>query len=146
VQPVADIGQLVRESQVVVTTTPTREPWFKAEWLHPGLHVTAVGADGEHKQELEARVFARADRIVCDNRTQCARLGELHHALDAGVLRPESTVTELGALTAGAASGRSSETEITVCDLTGVGVQDTTIAVQTYAAAVELGLGTCFEV
>ena len=54
VQPVPDAADVVRESQVVVTTTPTREPWLRAEWLHPGLHITAVGADGEHKQELHA--------------------------------------------------------------------------------------------
>lgn len=146
VQPVADIGQLVREAQVVVTTTPTREPWLKPEWLHPGLHITAVGADGEHKQELHAQVFSRVDRIVCDSRAQCVRLGELHHAIATGVLAPDAPVTELGALTAGTASGRSTETEITICDLTGVGVQDTTIAVQAYAQAVELGLGTHFDV
>jgi len=146
VQPVADIGQLVREAQIVVTTTPTREPWLEAEWLHPGLHITAVGADGEHKQELNAKVFARADRVVCDSRAQCARLGELHHALAAGVLGPDSAITELGALTAGTAIGRSSEAEITICDLTGVGVQDTTIAVQAYDNALRLGLGTYFEV
>jgi ornithine cyclodeaminase len=62
------------------------------------------------------------------------------------VLAPDAPVTELGALTAGTASGRSTETEITICDLTGVGVQDTTIAVQAYAQAVELGLGTHFDV
>jgi ornithine cyclodeaminase len=146
VQPVPDAADVVRESQVVVTTTPTREPWLRAEWLHPGLHITAVGADGEHKQELHAEVFARADRIVCDSRAQCSRLGELHHAFAAGVLQPDHPVVELGALTSGAATGRERDTEITICDLTGVGVQDTTIAVQAHGKALELGLGTSFEV
>jgi ornithine cyclodeaminase len=146
VEPMPDAASVVRASQVVVTTTPTREPWLRAEWLHPGLHITAVGADGEHKQELHADAFSRAGRIACDSRAQCSRLGELHHAYAAGVLAPDHAVTELGALTGGAATGREREDEITICDLTGVGVQDTTIAVQTYGKAIELGLGTSFEV
>jgi ectoine utilization protein EutC len=146
VQPMPDVADVVRESQVVVTTTPTREPWLRAEWLHPGLHITAVGADGEHKQELHADVFARADRIVCDSLKQCSRLGELHHAYGAGVLASDHPVTEIGALTSGVATGRERDAEITVCDLTGVGVQDTTIAVQVHGKAIELGLGSSFKV
>ena len=146
VYPMPDVAGVVRESQFVVTTTPTREPWLRAEWLHTGLHITAVGADGEHKQELHADVFARADRVACDSLVQCSRLGELHHAYAAGVLAQDHPVTELGALTSGIATGRERDDEITICDLTGVGVQDTTIAVQAYGQAIELGLGTSFEV
>jgi ectoine utilization protein EutC len=141
----ASIEDLVQQSQLVVTTTPTREPYLRAEWLHPGLHVTAVGADGEHKQELHAEVFARADRIACDSRRQCFKLGELHHAVDAGIVRPDGDVVELGELIGGSQRGRASDDEITICDLTGVGVQDTTIAVQTFQTAQELKLGTSFE-
>ena len=141
----ASMEDVVRQSQLVVTTTPTREPYLRAEWLHPGLHVTAVGADGEHKQELHADVFARADRIACDSRRQCFKLGELHHAVDAGIVRAEGEVVELGELIGGSQRGRASDDEITICDLTGVGVQDTTIAVQTFQTAQELKLGTSFE-
>lgn len=136
---------VVRESQFVVTTTPSREPWLRAEWLHAGLHVTAVGADGEHKQELEAACFARAGPIACDSRQQCARLGELHHALEAGTVDDMAQVTELGELTGGLKPGRVNDAEITICDLTGVGVQDTTIAIETLRRARELNLGRTFE-
>jgi ectoine utilization protein EutC len=136
--------QVVCESQFVVTTTPTRKPWLRAEWLHAGLHVTAVGADGEHKQELEAACFAHAGRIACDSRRQCAQLGELHHALEAGTLDDMAHVTELGELTGGLKPGRANDSEITICDLTGVGVQDTTIAVETLRRARELELGRPF--
>ncbi len=139
------VEQVVRESQFVVTTTPTREPYLRAEWLHPGLHITAVGADGEHKQEIHATCFARADRIACDSRWQCARLGELHHAIDAGVIGDVERVSELGELTAGRRDGRANDAEITLCDLTGVGVQDTTIAVEAIRRAMELNLGRPFE-
>jgi len=140
------VEAVVRESQFVVTTTPAREPYLRAEWLHPGLHVTAVGADGEHKQELHSDCFARANRIACDNRKQCFRIGELHHAIDAGHVRIDGDIVELGELTGGVQRGRASEDEITLCDLTGVGVQDTTIAVAAMRAAQELKLGKPFDV
>ncbi|MBT3397222.1 MAG: ornithine cyclodeaminase family protein, partial [Alphaproteobacteria bacterium] len=78
-----DAETVVRNSQVVVTTTPAHEPYLRADWLHPGLHITSMGSDAEHKQELHADVFAHADRIFCDKRSQVFRLGELHHAFDA---------------------------------------------------------------
>ena len=145
VEIAASAEEVVRGSQFVATTTPTREPWLRADWLHPGLHLTAVGADGEHKQELEADCFGRADRIACDSRRQCARLGELQHALEAGTVSDMTQVTELGELTGDRQSGRASDTEITICDLTGVGVQDTTIAVETLRRAQELQLGRSLE-
>jgi ornithine cyclodeaminase/alanine dehydrogenase-like protein (mu-crystallin family) len=112
---------------VVITCTASTEPLLRAEWLQPGAHVTAVGSDGPDKQELDAGVLARADLIVVDSRDQCARLGELHHAIEAGVARLEDAV-EIGDAAAGRAPGRTSEDQLTVCDLTGVGVQDVAAA------------------
>jgi ornithine cyclodeaminase len=86
-------------------------------------------------------VFARADRIVCDRKSQVFRLGELHHALVAGIVSENDEIIELGELTSGIKPGRRSEEEITVCDLTGVGVQDTQIARLAYHRAVDKGLG-----
>jgi ectoine utilization protein EutC len=137
--------QVVRESQFVVTTTPSREPYLRAEWLHPNLHVTAVGADGEHKQELFADALGRADRLACDSRQQCFALGELHHALDARIIERDADIAELGEICNGTRSGRASDGEISICDLTGVGVQDTAIAVLCLRRALALGLGTRFE-
>jgi len=129
-----------------VTTTPSREPYLKAEWLHPGLHITCMGSDAEHKQELYADVFGHADRLVCDRKSQCFRLGELHHALEAGVISEQSQIAELGELTSGRISGRQRDDEITICDLTGVGVQDTAIALLAYERALGKGLGIGIEV
>lgn len=142
--PARDYEEVVRQSEVVVTTTPAHEPYLKADWLHPGLHLTCMGSDSEEKQELDVQVFRRVDRIVCDRKSQSFRLGELHHALVAGVISEDSEVTELGEISAGLKPGRQSETEITVCDLTGVGVQDTAIARLAYQRAVAKGLGTDF--
>lgn len=133
--------QVVRNSELVVTTTPAKEPLIKAEWLHPGLHITAMGSDAEHKQELEAEVLAAADKVVCDTKAQCSRLGELHHALESGVLRDDRSVTELGDITSGQASGRDNERQITVCDLTGTGVQDTAIALFAYEEMTKRSIG-----
>ena len=136
--------RVFRQSQFVATTTPSREPYAKAEWLHPGMHITAMGADGEHKQELFAEVLGKADRIVCDRKSQCFHQGELHHAIKEGILTEDSDITEIGELTSGIKSGRQDEQEISICDLTGVGVQDTTIAVLCYQKAISSGLGTPF--
>lgn len=140
-----DPEAVVRESQVVVTTTPSREPYLRPEWLHPGLHITAMGADAETKQELFAETLGRADRLVCDRKSQCFRLGELHHGLEAGVLAEDSPITELGEITSDQARGREDEDEITICDLTGTGVQDTVIASLGYQKAKEAGLGVEIE-
>ena len=120
--------QVVKESDIVVTTTPSRHPYLKADWLHPGLHITAMGSDGVGKQELYPQVFARADVVACDQKSQCFRLGELQHALAAGIVNKDSLIVELGDLILGRHVGRESDNQITVCDLTGVGVQDTAIA------------------
>ena len=135
------VETVVRNSDVVVTCTPAREPYLKAEWLHPGLHITAMGSDSEEKQELHADVLGQADLIVCDSKSQCFRLGELHHGLAEGVISRDDEIAELGDLTAGRKPGRRMDEEITICDLTGVGVQDTAIALLATRKATEKGLG-----
>lgn len=136
---------VVRQSDVVVTSTPARSPLIRAEWLHPGLHITAMGSDAEEKNELDPRVLARADRFVCDRRSQSITLGELHHAVESGVLSAEEAVDELGEITSGQKPGREREDQITVCDLTGTGAQDTAIALHAYRLALTRGYGTTLE-
>ncbi len=136
------IEQLVRESQVVVSTTSSREALVRAEWLHPGLHITAMGADLAGKQELDPQVLAQADLLVCDRKSQCAAMGELQHALAAGLLSEDSPIPELGEVTSGRVPGRRSADDVTVCDLTGTGVQDTAIALVAYRKCAQRGLGT----
>jgi ornithine cyclodeaminase len=116
------------EADVLMTTTPAREPLVRAEWLHPGQHVTALGSDSPGKQELDPGCLARADLLVVDRVTQCAAFGELRHALDAGGVRADRVHAELGEVVAGVKPGRTSNEQITIADLTGVGFQDTAIA------------------
>jgi len=121
------VEEAVRGADVVVTVTPSTAPLVAAEWLEPGTHVTAVGSDEPTKQELDAAVLARASVVAVDDRRQTASFGELHHAIAAG-LRSADDVVTLGELLEGAAPGRATDEEITVADLTGVGVQDAAIA------------------
>ena len=137
--------RLVGESEVVITCTPSREPLLDAAWLHPGLHLSAVGADLPGKQELDPRILGAADRVVCDRRTQCFAMGELQHARAAGLALEGDAVSELGEITSGRAPGRRSEREITVCDLTGTGVQDTAIAHHALCRTRERGVGLRIE-
>ena len=136
------IEEALADAQIAVTTTPSREPLIHESMLHPGLHITAMGADAEHKNELAPNVIAEADLFVCDKHEQSARLGELHHAVGAGVVPEDMPVTELGDLVAGTKPGRQSDEAITVCDLTGTGAQDTAIATYALAVALENSFGT----
>ncbi len=145
--PVAAIDRIedaVQGADVVITVTPAREPLLRAEWIEPGTHITAVGSDGPDKQELDVDVLARADLVVADRLSQCVQLGEIHHAVGAGRLRADSCV-ELGAIVAGDQPGRTADSQITVADLTGVGVQDAAIASATLQAARARGFGTPIE-
>ncbi len=125
---------LVRGAQLIVTTTPSTAPLVMAEWLRPGTHITAVGCDGPHKQELEAQVFGRADRVIADSLSQCLERGDLAHGVRAGCVSADAVV-ELGAVASGEAPGRSHDGEISVVDLTGVAVQDIYAAVAVLEAA-----------
>lgn len=142
VEVAESVDQLVRASQVVVTTTSSSEALIQADCLHAGLHITAMGSDLNGKQELAPEALLQADRVVCDRKSQCFVMGELQHALSAGLLSEESELFELGEMTAGSVQGRISPDDITICDLTGTGVQDTAIAHLAYQKARELGLGT----
>ena len=117
-----------READLLVTATPARAPLVQAEWLRPGQHVTALGSDSPGKQELDAGCLTLADLVVVDRLTQCAAFGELRHALDAGLLRPDRVHAELGEIVAGVKPGRTTAQQLTIADLTGVGFQDTAIA------------------
>lgn len=141
----ADAERAVTGADIIVTTTPSNRPLVKAQWLSPGQHLTAMGSDAEHKNEVDPRLVIRADAYVADRLSQTRKLGELHHAIEAGLVAPDQEFPELGQVVAGLAPGRSSEDEITYADLTGTGIQDTAIATLAYARARASGAGTRFE-
>jgi ornithine cyclodeaminase len=122
-----DTDEVLRMCNLVVTTTPSTEPLARARQLQSGTHITAVGSDTPHKQELESEILQRADIVVADSLAQCLHRGEIHQAIEAGAISQDKVV-ELGHVIAGEAEGRASESQITVADLTGVAVQDMAIA------------------
>lgn len=139
------IEQCVRESQVVVSTTPASEALIRSDYLHPGLHITAMGSDAPGKNELEPGVILHAERFVCDRLSQSRSNGELRTAIQQGLLAAEAVFDELGEICAGQKPGRENEQQITVCDLTGTGVQDTAIASHALTVATRQGLGTVIQ-
>jgi ectoine utilization protein EutC len=128
-------------SDIVVTTTMSTAPLVMASWIDKGVHVTAMGSDSPEKQELETGVLGKADKIVVDSLTQCAKLGEVHHALADGTIAEKDVHAELGEVLLGKKPGRVSEDEITVCDLTGLAVQDVVISQLVYRRALKKGIG-----
>ncbi|HZB01179.1 MAG TPA: ornithine cyclodeaminase family protein [Actinomycetota bacterium] len=130
----SSVREAVEGADVVITCTAARESLVIDDWLEPGVHVTAVGSDGPGKQELDRGVLAAADLVVADSRDQCARLGELQHSPD-----QLARTVELGEICAGLRRGREDPAQKTVCDLTGLGVQDVAAAALVMARAGDRG-------
>jgi ornithine cyclodeaminase len=134
VNDLPSVREAIEGADVVITCTAARAPLVEAAWLAEGAHVTAVGSDGLDKQELDPDIVRAADVLVVDSLDQCSRLGELQHAPD-----QIARAVELGSVCAGEAPGRTGETQLTVCDLTGVGVQDVAAANEVMAGAGDRG-------
>jgi ornithine cyclodeaminase/alanine dehydrogenase-like protein (mu-crystallin family) len=121
------VREAVEAADILVTTTASREPLVRAEWLRPGTHVTAMGSDFPYKRELDVDVLARADVIVADSVADCAEVGEIHHGIGTGAIRREAVV-ELSAVLAGTAEGRTGPKQITIADQCGLGAYDAAMA------------------
>ncbi|NIY48484.1 NAD(P)-binding domain-containing protein [Cedecea colo] len=118
--------ECARNASVIVTATPSATPLVRAEWVRPGTHITAVGADSPGKQELDAAILTAAACILVDSASQCGAYGELSHLQEEH--RAGSKVIELGSLLTDNAQYVRRDTDITVADLTGLGVQDAQIS------------------
>lgn len=127
-----DLPDGVANADVVITATPSTTPLIESEWLVAGQHITAMGSDQPNKQELDPSCIVRADLYVPDRQSQTAVQGELHHAIDAGLVDSRRQYAELGDVVAGRSEGRTSANQITIADLTGLGLQDTAIAILAY--------------
>src|SRR5262249_16216760 len=100
VEPVADLRNAVRQSDICVTCTPSKQHFLEGEFVMPGTFIAAVGADSEDKQELDPQLAA-SNKVVVDLLEQCASIGELHHALDRGLITRQNVYAELGEIIAG---------------------------------------------
>lgn len=146
VEPAPDLAAAVRASDVVVTCTPSRRFFLERRMIASGTFIAAVGADNPDKQELEPELLAAtASKVVADVLDQCAAMGEIHHALEAGLLTSEDVHAELADLVTGRKSGRSAREEVTIFDSTGTALEDVAAAAIVYRKAVGTGAGARFD-
>jgi len=140
IQPSTDLEETVRGADVIVTVTPARSPIIKDDWIVPGTHITALGADKKGDQEIEGAILARA-RIFVDDIRQCRTDGEINVPLSEGLITEADIAGEIGEVITGAKPGRTSDDEITVFDSTGIALQDSATVPKEYERAVAAGVG-----
>jgi alanine dehydrogenase len=136
----ADVDGAVSKSDLIVTCTPSNKYFLRRESVRAGTFIAAVGADNETKQELDPSLLAENTTIV-DVLDQSASIGELHHALEAGLMTRSDVCAELGEVVAGIKSGRTSADEIVVFDSTGMALQDVMAAAMVYERAKQRSIG-----
>lgn len=141
ITPVDNIVDYSRQCDIIVTCTPAKKYFLNAEHIPPGTFVAAVGADNEHKQEIEPGLL-KTIKVVTDSTDQCATIGELHHAIDAGIMNKSEVYAELGEIIAGIKEGRKSESEIILFDSTGTALQDIAAAAIVYEKALGSSVST----
>ena len=130
----ANAEHVVRRSDIVLTVTPATDPVLEAEWVQPGTHISAMGADNSGKQELPVDLFSRASLFV-DHAPQAAVIGEAQHLVSLGLTTVERLAQRaIGTLLAENRAGRRSADEITVFDSSGLSIQDIAAA----AAALDI--------
>jgi alanine dehydrogenase len=140
VEPASAATEALRGAEIIVTCTSSRRPYISHEQVSPGAFIAAVGADSEDKSEIDPELMARG-AVVTDILEQCARIGDLHHAIAAGTMTEHDVRAELGDVVAGRAAGRISPDEIMIFDSTGTALQDVAAATIVYRKAVATGRG-----
>lgn len=136
--------QAVAEAaEILITVTPSQKPILFKGWVHPGTHISAMGADTKGKQELDPSLVAAA-RLFVDEAAQAISIGECQHAFAQGLIGA-ADLTALGAVLEGRAEGRRSEAEITLFDGTGVALQDLVVADLAMRRAIEQGRGVVVD-
>ena len=133
--------ELASLSEIIVTTTPSKKPLLEFDWIKKGTHITAMGSDAEHKNEIDPHMLKYCDQYVPDNQSQTSALGELHHALKQNLISSQEKFNDLGDIINDPNLGRKNKEDITICDLTGTGVQDTAIARFTFNLCKKNNLG-----
>jgi alanine dehydrogenase len=135
--------EAVCSCDIVCTTTPSREPLVKSEWLQPGSHINAIGADAIGKQELGPEILKRA-KLVVDDEEQAIHSGEINVPFRQGLLKREDITATLGEIVANKKPGRVGD-EITVFDSTGLAIQDIAVAKFVYETALRQNMGLFIE-
>jgi ornithine cyclodeaminase len=128
-------------SDIIITTTPSKKPLLEFDWIKKGTHITAMGSDAEQKNELHPMMIKLCDKYVPDSQSQTTILGELNHAIKENLISSNEKFNDLGSIIIDPTLGRKNKEDITICDLTGTGVQDTAIARYTYNICKKHNLG-----
>jgi alanine dehydrogenase len=139
-RPSTNLADVVRGADVVVTVTPARGPIVMNDWIAPGTHIAALGADKGGDQELDPKILQRA-RIYVDDIRQCRTDGEINVPLRQGLIEEKDIAGEVGEVVTGRKPGRASDDEITVFDSTGIALQDSATVPLEYERAVAAGVG-----
>jgi alanine dehydrogenase len=138
------IEECAHQADIVCTLTPVREPIIKSQWIRPGTHINAMGADAEGKEELDPALLKRA-KVVIDDWAQASHSGEINVPLRQGKITEKDVYGEIGHIVAGLKPGRTADEEITIFDSTGLGVQDLLTAAKIYRIAKARKLGKYFD-
>lgn len=139
-----DLAAAARASEIVITCTTASKYFLTREMIRPGTFVAAVGADNENKQEIEPQLMAQS-KVVTDLTEQAPKIGDLHHAIDQGVMSVDAVHAQLGEVAAGLKPGRQSDEEIIIFDSTGTGLQDVAAAIAAYRGATRQHIGTSWS-
>jgi len=137
-----DVATTTANADIIVTTTPSTEPILMREHVMAGQHVTAMGSDSEHKNEIDPGIIAEVTQYFCDRLSQVRVLGELHHVIERQLVTPAAEFPELGQVISHQKPGRQNSDDTTLCDLTGTGIQDTAIATLAFQLCLQHQAGT----
>jgi alanine dehydrogenase len=140
VKAVGTTREAVEGLDIVCTATPARGPVTKNEWVKPGTHINAFGADAKGKQELEPNILKRA-KIVVDDKQQCIIGGEINVPLSQGLLKESDVYGQIGEIVNGWKKGRERDDEITLMDSTGINPLDVVTYYRAYKKALRKGAG-----
>jgi len=144
IELVRDLASAIQKSDVCITCTTATEFFVRKGDVRPGTFVAAVGADDEHKQEIDPALIASA-KVVADSLEQSCAIGDVHHAITHGLMRKEDVYAELCEIVARQKIGRVADDEIIVFDSTGVAIEDAVAAAAVYEKALANGIGTDFD-
>jgi alanine dehydrogenase len=137
---ISKVAEDACQCNILVTTTPSRRPLVRADWISPGTHINAIGADARGKQELESEL-TRQSKVFVDDLAQAVHSGEVNVPISQGLLLPEEICAQIGEVLAGKKPGRENEREITIFDSTGLGIQDVAAGFAVYKKALRTGRG-----
>jgi len=132
---VDNVAQAINQADIVVTTTPSKQPLVLETWVSEGTHFNCIGADAPLKEELDPAILKRA-KIVVDDWEQAAHSGEINVALSKGILSKQDVWAELGEIIIGTKQARTSDNEITIFDSTGLAIQDAATVDLVYKKAI----------